>query len=83
MKLVVPPDRRNSGYSLGLQHKYVYGMVLGLWCIWDRNDGRIVWVWRGQFPVLAEHETGVMCHAMNGVPIQPTAEVIADMDSES
>ena len=39
----VPKVDRNNGYSLGLQHPYLYGLHNSKWAVWHRITGVIVW----------------------------------------
>jgi hypothetical protein len=72
--VVIRPELRNlAGYSLGLEHPFVYGKIHDVWMIWHRETGKVACRWAPGWRSTAMRT----CYAMNGIPIGDAASRLA------
>lgn len=79
--LIVPESHRNCGESLGLEHPYICGYMMGRYRVWHRHTGEVVFTSEEPNECLAQHEVRRKCHELNGVPEHPSPEVLAEIDA--
>lgn len=81
--ITVKPQWRNHGYSLGLDHPYIYGQCFNRWLVWHRHTGVVAhmvpkrnWKWFGS----QESEAMDICYKLNGLSQIPDAETLNAID---
>jgi len=75
-----------SGYSLGLDYRYVFGrLTIGagsIWAVWDRDSGEVVdLVPRRGIDVVQLNRASELCHEWNALSLWPDAATLADIDA--
>jgi len=67
-KITVYKRQRNHGFSFGLQYPYLYGEIVhGIWWIWHRHTGEVVWIAEGKYPIWDQHCAMKKCLELNGL----------------
>lgn len=66
---VIAKRYRNHGYSLGLQHPYIWGKVSSRWLVWNRHSGKVCFATRRRpdenDDYFAEQRAGQRAELMN------------------
>jgi hypothetical protein len=80
----VEAGARNDGYSLGLEHPYIYALRGDRYAVWHRHTGAITWL---SDPAVVgsddrhAYRARQECYRQNGLNMQPSPDEIAALDA--